>query len=132
MAAADRPGPRHDLVTTLADEHEQAIAVAHLMRTDCDGVRELGLLIEDSWQRQRLGTQLTGHAIAPAAAIGCHTVAVMTGALAVARNRGAVLPPPTSSTAGAPPRPSGATTPATSPPAAPASSATASAATARP
>ncbi|MFJ8787228.1 GNAT family N-acetyltransferase [Streptomyces sp. NPDC102476] len=90
-------------ITAIADEPEQAIAVTHLMRTDRDGVRELGLLIEDSRQRQRLGTQLTGHAIAHAAAIGCHTVAVMTGAdnramLAIARNRGAVLPPPTSST----------------------------------
>ncbi|MFD7552311.1 GNAT family N-acetyltransferase [Streptomyces sp. NPDC059816] len=79
-------------ITALAGDPEQAVAVTHLMRTDRDGVRELGLLIEDSRQRQRLGTQLTGHAIA-----------VMTGAdnramLTIARNRGAVLPLPTSST----------------------------------
>ncbi|MEV5282650.1 GNAT family N-acetyltransferase [Streptomyces sp. NPDC006692] len=90
-------------ITALAGDPEQAVAVTHLMRTDRDGVRELGLLIEDSRQRQRLGTQLTGHAIAHAATLGCHAVAVMTGAdnramLTIARNRGAVLPLPTSST----------------------------------
>ncbi|QDN54039.1 GNAT family N-acetyltransferase [Streptomyces sp. S1D4-20] len=90
-------------ITTLAGAPEQAIAVSHLMRTDRDGVRELGLLIEDERQHQRLGTQLTGHAVDHAVSIGCHTIAVMTGAgnqamLAIARRRGATIPRAMSST----------------------------------
>ncbi|MCL7429372.1 GNAT family N-acetyltransferase [Streptomyces sp. YS415] len=61
-------------------EPGRAIAVAHLAHTGRDGVRELGLLVQDDWQYRGLGTALAQHAVRHGWHTGCHTVVITTGA----------------------------------------------------
>ncbi|PSM42958.1 hypothetical protein C6Y14_12300 [Streptomyces dioscori] len=75
--------------------------MSHLMRTDRDGVHELGLLVEDAWQNRGLGMSLACHAVHLARRLDCHSVAVMTDAantpmLAITRRLGAFVPPSSS------------------------------------
>jgi GNAT superfamily N-acetyltransferase len=44
------------------------------MATETDGLREVGVLIEDCWQGRRLGTRLVGLVLVHARARGCRTV----------------------------------------------------------
>ncbi|NGO13398.1 GNAT family N-acetyltransferase [Streptomyces sp. HC44] len=46
------------MITVPLDDPYRIIAVTHLMRTTTPHVRELGILVEDSWQGQGLGTAL--------------------------------------------------------------------------
>jgi len=91
------PAPGATWIMTLHDDPDGVIAVSHLMRTDREGVSELGLLVEDDWQYRGVGTLLTHCAVNHAARDGSHTVTVMTDVgntpmLAIARRFGTVLP----------------------------------------
>ncbi|MFE7750259.1 GNAT family N-acetyltransferase [Streptomyces sp. NPDC057428] len=82
---------------SLHDDPDGVIAVSHLMRTETEGVSELGLLVEDGWQYRGVGTLLTHCAANEAARNGSHTITVMTDAgntpmLAIALRFGAALP----------------------------------------
>ncbi|MGW7571973.1 N-acetyltransferase family protein [Streptomyces tendae] len=79
------------------DDPDGVVAVSHLMRTDREGVTELGLLVEDGWQYRGVGTLLTHCAVNHAVREDSHTVTVMTDVdnapmLAIARRFGAVPP----------------------------------------
>ncbi|MFJ8186563.1 GNAT family N-acetyltransferase [Streptomyces sp. NPDC096105] len=60
-------------------EPGRVIAVAHLAHTGREGVRELGLLVQDDWQYRGLGTALARHAVRHGRRTGCRTVVITTG-----------------------------------------------------
>ncbi|WP_167532029.1 GNAT family N-acetyltransferase [Streptomyces capillispiralis] len=67
-------------VTTPLEEPGRVIGLSHLMHTGGDGVRELGLLVEDDWQRRGLGMSLAQYAVLHGARTGCRSVTVLTAA----------------------------------------------------
>ncbi|MEV7887500.1 N-acetyltransferase family protein [Streptomyces sp. NPDC002817] len=74
------------------------VALTHLMHTDTEGVRELALLVEDSWQSEGLGTALARHALAVARTESVRelTLLVVSGnrrMQSMLRRFGIVLPP---------------------------------------
>jgi L-amino acid N-acyltransferase YncA len=56
------------------------VAVASLIRSASDSTAELGVLVQDAWQRRGIGHRLVGHLItaAPARGIAVVTAAVLT------------------------------------------------------
>jgi GNAT superfamily N-acetyltransferase len=52
----------------------RAIAVANLILDDSGSEAELGLLVEDSWQNQGLGTRFVAYLLECARAFGCRVV----------------------------------------------------------
>jgi GNAT superfamily N-acetyltransferase len=58
-----------DLVVDPGDQDDSVVALASC-RTVGEGVAELGLLIEDAWQRQGLGTRLLRDLVTYAAGVG--------------------------------------------------------------
>ncbi|MGA5347493.1 GNAT family N-acetyltransferase [Streptomyces griseoincarnatus] len=69
------PGRGTTLVTTPAERTEHIIAMTNVMRTDQQGVGELAILIEDTWQARGLGTALAEHATTVARRDGHHALA---------------------------------------------------------
>lgn len=69
------------LVTTTASRTDRIIAMTNVMRTDRQGVGELGLLVEDEWQCKGLGTALTAHAAEVARRDGHHTLTAAVAAV---------------------------------------------------
>ncbi|MFG2785712.1 GNAT family N-acetyltransferase [Streptomyces prunicolor] len=69
------------LITVPVQESSRIVAVTHLLRTSVPHVRELGILIEDSWQEQGLGTTLTRYTVdlARTHTLDCHEITAMTG-----------------------------------------------------
>ncbi|MET8109330.1 GNAT family protein [Streptomyces mirabilis] len=69
------------LVTVPLHEPTRIIAVTHLLRTSVPHVRELGLLVEDSWHGQGLGTTLAHYTVdlARTHTLDCHEITAMTG-----------------------------------------------------
>ncbi|MCX4578969.1 GNAT family N-acetyltransferase [Streptomyces sp. NBC_01571] len=69
------------LVTIPLQEPTRIIAVTHLLRTSVPHVRELGILVEDSWQGQGLGTALAHYAVdlARTHTLDCYGIAAMAG-----------------------------------------------------
>lgn len=69
------------LITTPVHDPSRVIAVTHLLRTSAPHVRELGILVEDSWQGQGLGTALTGYMVklARTYTLDCRAITAMTG-----------------------------------------------------
>ncbi|MEV5998939.1 GNAT family protein [Streptomyces griseomycini] len=69
------------LITVPVDDPSRVIAVTNLMRTSAPHVRELGILVEDSWQGQGLGTALTGYMVelARTHTLDCQAITAMTG-----------------------------------------------------
>ncbi len=69
------------LITVPLDEPSRVIAITHLLRTQVLHVRELGILVEDSWQGQGLGTVLAHYAVdlARTHTLDCHEITAMTG-----------------------------------------------------
>ncbi|CAM5703487.1 hypothetical protein SALBM311S_00631 [Streptomyces alboniger] len=69
------------LITTPVHDRSRVIAVTHLLRTSAPHVRELGILVEDSWQGQGLGTVLTGYMVnlARTYTLDCRAITAMTG-----------------------------------------------------
>ncbi|MEW2402000.1 GNAT family protein [Streptomyces sp. NPDC046862] len=69
------------LITTPLHDPSRVIAVTHLLRTSAPHVRELGILVEDSWQGQGLGTALTGYMVnlARTYTLDCRAITAMTG-----------------------------------------------------
>ncbi|MET8454741.1 GNAT family N-acetyltransferase [Streptomyces sp. NPDC005209] len=71
------------LVTVPLHEPTRVIAVTHLLRTPVPHVRELGILVEDSWQGQGqgLGTLLARYAVdlARTHTLDCYEITAMTG-----------------------------------------------------
>ncbi|MFJ3825040.1 GNAT family N-acetyltransferase [Streptomyces nodosus] len=69
------------LVTVPLHESTRMIAVTHLLRTSKPHVRELGILVEDSWQGQGLGTTLAHYTVdlARTHTLDCYEIAAMTG-----------------------------------------------------
>nr|AHE39152.1 GCN5-related N-acetyltransferase [Streptomyces sp. FR1] len=73
------------------------VALTHLMHTDDEGVRELALLVEDSWQSEGLGTALAQHALAVARAESVRKLTLLVGSdnrrmQSILRRLGATLP----------------------------------------
>ncbi|MEU2156389.1 GNAT family N-acetyltransferase [Streptomyces sp. NPDC019396] len=62
------------LVTTAGRHADHIIAMTNVMRTDRQGVGELAVLIEDTWQFKGLGTALAAHAAEIARSQGHHTL----------------------------------------------------------
>ncbi|MFC8668764.1 GNAT family N-acetyltransferase [Streptomyces sp. NPDC057199] len=69
------------LVTVPLHDPHRVVAVTHLMRTSAPHVRELGILVEDSWQGEGLGTVLTGYMVnlARTYTLDCRAITAMTG-----------------------------------------------------
>ncbi|MCX5173780.1 GNAT family N-acetyltransferase [Streptomyces antibioticus] len=69
------------LITTPLHDPSRVIAVTHLLRTSAPHVRELGILVEDSWQGQGLGTVLTDYMVTLARTytLDCRAITAMTG-----------------------------------------------------
>jgi RimJ/RimL family protein N-acetyltransferase len=69
------------LITVPEDDPTRVIAVTNLMRTSAPHVRELGILVEDSWQGEGLGTALTGYMVelARTHTLDCVAITAMTG-----------------------------------------------------
>lgn len=69
------------LITVPLYEPSRVIAITHLLRTPAPHVRELGLLIEDAWQGQGLGTVLAQYAVelARTHTLDCREITAMTG-----------------------------------------------------
>ncbi|MEU6355952.1 GNAT family N-acetyltransferase [Streptomyces sp. NPDC047072] len=69
------------LITVPLGEPSRVIAITHLLRTPVPHVRELGILVEDSWQGEGLGTALAHYAVdlARTHTLDCSEVAAMTG-----------------------------------------------------
>ncbi|HEY8983358.1 MAG TPA: GNAT family N-acetyltransferase [Streptomyces sp.] len=69
------------LVTVPLDEPARIVAATHLMRTQVPHVRELGILVEDAWQRRGLGSALARYAVglAHTHTLDCREITVMTG-----------------------------------------------------
>lgn len=69
------------LVTVPLHEPPRIIAVTHLLRTPEPHVRELGILVEDSWQGNGLGTTLAHYAVdlARTHTLDCREITAMTG-----------------------------------------------------
>jgi RimJ/RimL family protein N-acetyltransferase len=69
------------LVTVPLYDPHRVVAVTHLMRTSEPHVRELGILVEDSWQGEGLGTVLTGYMVnlARTCTLDCRAITAMTG-----------------------------------------------------
>ncbi|MFE5923983.1 GNAT family N-acetyltransferase [Streptomyces sp. NPDC056468] len=69
------------LVTVPFREPTRIIAVTHLLRTPVPHVRELGILVEDSWQGQGLGTVLARYTVdlARTHTLDCYEITAMTG-----------------------------------------------------
>ncbi|WP_445517267.1 GNAT family N-acetyltransferase [Streptomyces sp. NEAU-174] len=70
------------LITVPPHDPYRVIAVTHLLRTPTPQVRELGILVEDSWQGQGLGTALTSYLVdlARTRLLSCQAITAMTGA----------------------------------------------------
>jgi RimJ/RimL family protein N-acetyltransferase len=74
-----RPDRSLTWVTYPKDDPHEFIATTNLVRmTEADAV-ELGIMINDPWQGQGLGTFLVQYARAQARALGCSSMVVMTG-----------------------------------------------------
>lgn len=74
------------------------VALTHLMRTECEGVHELALLVEDLWQSEGLGTALARHALAVARAESVRELTLLVGSgnrrmQSILRRFGAAVPP---------------------------------------
>ncbi|MFK0160438.1 GNAT family N-acetyltransferase [Streptomyces sp. NPDC090493] len=89
------------LVTVPRRDPSSVIAVTCLMRTQSPQLRELGILIEDSWQGRGLGTTLTHHMVAFARThtLDCQAVTATTGSdnqrmLSILRRLGACISHP--------------------------------------
>lgn len=69
------------LVTVPLHDPQRVVAVTHLMRTPAPHVRELGILVEDSWQGEGLGTVLTVYMVnlARTNTLDCRAITAMTG-----------------------------------------------------
>ncbi|MFD0440627.1 GNAT family N-acetyltransferase [Streptomyces chartreusis] len=69
------------LVTVPFHESTRIIAVTHLLRTSEPHVRELGILVEDSWQGQGLGTTLAHYVVdlARTHTLDCREITAMPG-----------------------------------------------------
>ncbi|MFJ8636992.1 GNAT family N-acetyltransferase [Streptomyces sp. NPDC093568] len=69
------------LVTVPLHESTRIIAVTHLLRTSEPHVRELGILVEDSWQGHGLGTTLAHYMVdlARTHTLDCREITAMTG-----------------------------------------------------
>ncbi|CAM5361835.1 hypothetical protein SVIRM249S_01848 [Streptomyces viridochromogenes] len=69
------------LVTVPFHESTRIIAVTHLLRTSEPHVRELGILVEDSWQGHGLGTTLAHYMVdlARTHTLDCREITAMTG-----------------------------------------------------
>ena len=74
--------PEHGttLVTAPAECADHLIAMTNVMRTEQQGVGELAILVEDTWQARGLGTALAEHAAAVARREGHHTLAATVAA----------------------------------------------------
>ncbi|MER5431696.1 GNAT family protein [Streptomyces griseoruber] len=93
------------LVTVPRSDPSRVIAVTCLMRTQASHLRELGILIEDSWQGKGLGTTLTRHMVASARthALDCQAITATTGGdnqrmLSILRRLGARMSHPSGGT----------------------------------
>lgn len=73
--------PDHSLtwVTYPEDDPHELVATTNLVRTTEADAAELGIMIEDPWQSRGLGTSLVQWAHAQTRALGCSSMAVMTG-----------------------------------------------------
>ncbi|MFJ6076529.1 GNAT family N-acetyltransferase [Streptomyces sp. NPDC093065] len=69
------------LVTVPADNPSRVVALTHLMRTPKSHVRELAVLVEDSWHGQGLGPALVSYMVglAHTVAPGCRAISAATG-----------------------------------------------------
>lgn len=69
------------LVTVQADNPSRVVALTHLMRTSVSHVRELAVLVEDSWQGQGLGAALVSYVVglAHTGVLGCRAISAATG-----------------------------------------------------
>ncbi|MER8225758.1 GNAT family N-acetyltransferase [Streptomyces sp. NPDC094143] len=91
------PATGSSWVAELSGEPGRVIAVAQLAHTEREGVRELGLLVQDDWQRRGLGTVLAEHVACHGRRTGCHTLVIETAARnsamrAIAHRLGAPAP----------------------------------------
>ncbi|WP_416974628.1 GNAT family N-acetyltransferase [Streptomyces sp. 4F14] len=75
------PSQGTTMITVPQDEPARVIAVTHLMRTPVPHIRELGILVEDSWQQQGLGTVLVQYTVdlARTHTLDCRGITAMTG-----------------------------------------------------
>ncbi|WP_206307642.1 GNAT family N-acetyltransferase [Streptomyces sp. H23] len=69
------------LVTVPADNPLRVVALTHLMRTSEPHVRELAVLVEDSWQGEGLGPALVSYVVGLARTVapGCRVISASTG-----------------------------------------------------
>ncbi|WP_251091447.1 GNAT family N-acetyltransferase [Streptomyces sp. Caat 7-52] len=74
--------PEHGttLVTAPTGRTDHIIAMTNVMRTDQQGLGELGILVEDAWQARGLGTALAEHAATVARREGHHALAAVVAA----------------------------------------------------
>ncbi|MFF9458369.1 GNAT family N-acetyltransferase [Streptomyces flaveolus] len=86
-------------VSAPEEDPGRVIAVSHVLHVDTGDrtTGELGILVEDGWQGQRLGTQLTRAALSHSLARGLHSVVIVAGGTNVRMVRigkalGAVVP----------------------------------------
>lgn len=98
-----RPDRGLTWVTYPKDNPHELVATTNLVRTTEADAAELGIMIEDPWQGRGLGTSLVQYARAQARALGCSSMAVMTGSgnvrmLKIMRSLGATRPAIHSST----------------------------------
>ncbi|WP_019061547.1 GNAT family N-acetyltransferase [Streptomyces prunicolor] len=74
------------------------VALTHLMHTEDEGVHELALLVDDSWQGQGLGSALARNVLAVARTTSVRELTLLVGSdnrrmQSILRRLGAVLPP---------------------------------------
>lgn len=74
-----RPDRSLTWVTHPKDDPHELVATTNLVRTTEADTAELGIMIEDPWQGLGLGSSLVQYARAQACALGCSSMAVMTG-----------------------------------------------------
>ncbi|MFE1265417.1 GNAT family N-acetyltransferase [Streptomyces albogriseolus] len=86
-------------VSTPEEDPDRVIAVSHVLRvgTGDRTTGELGILVEDGWQGQRLGTQLTRAALSHSLTHGVNNVVIVTNGTNVRMVRigkalGAIVP----------------------------------------
>jgi RimJ/RimL family protein N-acetyltransferase len=66
-------------VTRPAADRSTVIAVTQVMFAGDQGIGELSILVDDTWQSRGLGTELARHALSQARLHGLRAVTVMTG-----------------------------------------------------